>query len=205
MPNAAANARPNFRAASHYCGKINTMIATKCAWALVFACLLSRDSSFTTAQPTVQVLNGSYAGVHLPKWNQDIFLGIPYAQDAGGANRFRIPQALNESWDGVRPATEYSDQCPDDSYRVGAPYGQSENCLSLNVVRPAASSSSGDGLLPVLVWIHGGSYQRGTTGLPQYNLTYIVARSVAIQKRIVGVSINYRKGGWGMPERYRLN
>lgn len=32
------------------------------------------------AEPVVQVLNGSYEGINLPQFNQDIFLGIPYAQ-----------------------------------------------------------------------------------------------------------------------------
>ena len=36
--------------------------------------------AFAAAEPVVKVLNGSYAGVHLPSFNQDIFLGIPYAQ-----------------------------------------------------------------------------------------------------------------------------
>ena len=167
-------------------------------WLVLLACVLFQPRQ-TYAQPTVKVRNGTYSGVYLSTWDQDIFLGIPYAQDAGGPNRFRIPQALNETWDDVRQATAYSDQCPDNTYKVGAPYGQSENCLSLNVVRPsmATGNTSSGGLLPVLVWIHGGSYQQGTTGLPQYNLTHIVARSQKIGKPILGVSINYRKGGWG--------
>jgi carboxylesterase type B len=144
--------------------------------------------------PTVSVLNGSYAGLHLPTYNQDIFLGIPYAQDTSGINRFRVPQYLNETWDDVRQATQYGDMCPDDvGPPVGAAYGMSEECLSLNVVRPTGE----EGLLPVMVWIHGGSYQRGTTGLAHYNLTFIVQRSVEIGRPVLGVSINYRKGGWG--------
>jgi len=42
------------------------------------------------------------------------------------------------------------------------------------------------------------SYQVGTSALPYYNLTYLVQRSVEIGKPIIGASINYRKGGWGM-------
>ena len=38
----------------------------------------------------------------------------------------------------------------------------------------------------------------GTSALPYYNLTYFVQRSVEIGKPIIGASINYRKGGWGM-------
>ncbi|KXT08594.1 hypothetical protein AC579_7063 [Pseudocercospora musae] len=146
------------------------------------------------AQPIVKVLNGSYGGVHLPQFKQDIFLGIPYAQDTGGQNRFRIPQALSETWTDVRPATNYSHACPDIS-AADTIYGMSEHCLSINIVRPSGLDESS--MLPVLLWIHGGSYQVGTSGLPNYNLTYIVERSINIGKPIVAASINYRKGGWG--------
>lgn len=146
------------------------------------------------SQPIAKVLNGSYSGIHLPQFQQDLFLGIPYAQDTGGQNRFRVPQALNDTWNDTRPATSYSDACPsiDSSDKL---YGMSENCLSINIVRPADVAH--DVKLPVLLWIHGGSYQVGTSGLPNYNLTYIVQRSVEIGKPIIGASINYRKGGWG--------
>jgi carboxylesterase type B len=164
---------------------------------LVFALLLASPVLAQDA-PTVSVLNGTYSGYHLQTWNQDVFLGIPYAQDAGGVNRFRVPQPLNETWDGVRPVTSYSDQCPDDNPpKPGASYGMSEDCLSLNIVRPSASNANASALLPVMVWIHGGSYQRGTTGLPYYNLTYPVNRAQEINRPVLGVSINYRKGGWG--------
>lgn len=145
-------------------------------------------------EPVVKVLNGSYSGIYLPQYQQDIFLGIPYAQDTGGQNRFLIPQTLNETWQDVRPATSYSHACP--SYDPNdAIYGMSENCLSINIVRPHGIPE--DQKLPVMLWIHGGSYQVGTTGRPDYNLTFIVEKSIQIGKPIIGASINYRKGGWG--------
>jgi carboxylesterase type B len=95
----------------------------------------------------------------------------------------------------VRSATQYGDACPDNEPDADAIYGMSENCLSINIVRPAGINSSTK--LPIMFWIHGGSYQVGTSGLSYYNLTYIVERSVQIGKPIIGASINYRKGGWG--------
>lgn len=71
----------------------------------------------------------------------------------------------------------------------------SEDCLSVNVVRPAGIAE--DAKLPVIVWIHGGSYQVGSSGRPDYNLTYFVERSAQVGKPVVAASINYRKGGWG--------
>lgn len=40
---------------------------------------LGRRTGNGTA-PTVTVLNGTYAGVYNDNYNQDFFLGIPYAQ-----------------------------------------------------------------------------------------------------------------------------
>ncbi|KAK7189346.1 alpha/beta-hydrolase [Paraphaeosphaeria sporulosa] len=148
------------------------------------------------AGPTVRVTNGTYEGLHLPQFGQDIFLGIPYAQDTGRENRFRAPQALNETWNGTRLAQTYSNACPDFQPDADAAYGMGEDCLSINVVRPTGIPENRT--LPVAVWIHGGSYQVGTSGLPNYNLTWLVQRSVEIGKPIIATSINYRKGGWGM-------
>jgi carboxylesterase type B len=148
------------------------------------------------ANPLVSVHNGTYEGLHLPSFGQDVFLGIPYAQDTGGQNRFLIPQSLNETWNGTRPAKQYGHACPDNQPSTPAVYGMSEACLSINIVRP--SFVPADTTLPVVVWIHGGSYQVGTSSLPNYNLTYLVQRSVEIGKPIIATSINYRKGGWGM-------
>jgi triacylglycerol lipase len=66
---------------------------------------------------TVKVRNGTYIGAHLSAYNQDLFLGIPYAQQPVGNLRFTVPQSLNTSWDGTRDAKEYSDICV--GYGVG--------------------------------------------------------------------------------------
>lgn len=143
----------------------------------------------------VSVRNGTYEGLHLLEFDQDIFLGIPYAQDTGGANRFRIPQSLDKTWNGTRPAKAYGPACPDYHLSAEVLHGMSEDCLSINIVRPAGIESSIP--LPVMLWIHGGGYQYGSSGEVEYNLTYLVQRSVDIGMPVIGASINYRKGGWG--------
>jgi triacylglycerol lipase len=62
----------------------------------------------TVAEPAITVKNGTYVGIHSSIYNQDLFLGIPYARPPIGDLRFRIPQSLNTTWTGVRPAKEYS-------------------------------------------------------------------------------------------------
>ena len=121
---------------------------------------------------TVKTLNGSYVGVHLPHYKQDVFLGMPYAQgrtsgqwhcrcsltfdgqDTGGRNRFRVPQALDEAWTGTRAAFKYGPACPDYD-PADDEHGMSENCLTINIVRPEGVKC--DARLPVAFWIHGGS------------------------------------------------
>lgn len=61
------------------------------------------------ASTTTNVLNGSYTGVHNEFYNQDLFLGIPYAQPPTGDLRFRAPVPLNSTWNGTRDAVKYGD------------------------------------------------------------------------------------------------
>lgn len=65
----------------------------------------------TKSAPTVKVLNGTYVGTRNTQYNQDFFLGMPYAQQPVGNLRFTVPQPLNESWKGTREANKYSDIC----------------------------------------------------------------------------------------------
>jgi len=146
------------------------------------------------AEPTVQVKNGTYRGVRSEQYNQDFFLGIPYAQPPVGNLRFRQAQSLNASWDGVRDAVEYSKEC------VGYgsdqwPYEVSEDCLTLNVIRPAGCSE--DTKLPVALWIHGGGFYMGGNADRRYNTSFIIQQSVEVGSPIMTVAINYRLSAWG--------
>jgi carboxylesterase type B len=144
--------------------------------------------------PTVQVLNGTYSGVYNQEYNQDFFLGVPYAIPPLHSLRFRQAQSLNTSWSGTKNATEYSYECigyGSDQWVLGNHI--SEDCLTLNVVRPSGVSGS----LPVAVWIHGGGYTEGGNADPRYNLSYIIQQSVYARSPFIGVSINYRLQAWG--------
>jgi carboxylesterase type B len=155
----------------------------------VFSAIIPRSTA-----PTVQIRNGSYSGVYSPEYNQDFFLGIPYSQPPVGDLRFRQAQSLNTSWTGTKNATTYSYECigyGSDQWVLGNHI--SEDCLTLNVVRPSASNGS----LPVAVWIHGGGFYEGGNADPRYNLSFIVQQSIDSASPFIGVSINYRLSGWG--------
>lgn len=148
-------------------------------------------------EPTVTIKNGTLEGRYSPEYDQDFFLGVPYAQPPVGPLRFRTPKSLNATWDAPLSVKEYGAAC----YGYGSdqfPYQDnlSEDCLYLNVVRPAGYEGE---TLPVAYWIHGGGLRQGTGIDQRYNLSFIVQRSVDIGKPIVGVTINYRLSLWGFP------
>jgi carboxylesterase type B len=168
---------------------LRQLLLTVCSAATTLATLGPRG------EPSVTVLNGTYEGVHSSTYNQDFFLGIPFAQPPVGNLRFRVPASLNTSFHNARKAVSYSAAC------VG--YGGddlnypalSEDCLYLNVVRPTGYT---DQSLPIGLWIHGGGYYMGSSLDPRYNLSAIVQKGVAIGKPFIGVSINYRLSAWGL-------
>lgn len=142
---------------------------------------LTRDTA-----PRATVKNGTYNGIHNSEFNQDFFLGIPYAQPPVGDLRFRNPVSLNSSWKDTVNATEFSPAChqfPPDNTPT------SEDCLTLNVVRPSGMENV---QLPVGVWIHGGAHISGSNRDAQYNMSFIVEQSVAAGKPFIGVNLNYR-------------
>ena len=119
-----------------------------------------------------------------------VWKGIPYAGPASGAFRWRAPQPV-KPWAGVRPATANGAAClqphlSDDPWaQVGA---QSEDCLFLNVFAPAKPAKGGDA---VMLFIHGGSFIRGSGGVPLYDGAALARRGVVV------VNINYRLGRFG--------
>jgi carboxylesterase type B len=71
----------------------------------------------------------------------------------------------------------------------------SEDCLSINVVRPAGIPHSQK--LPVAVWIHGGGFSIGSSADRIYNLSDLVNTSQQLHMPVIVASINYRLGVLG--------
>ncbi|KAL7004563.1 hypothetical protein EMMF5_005901 [Cystobasidiomycetes sp. EMM_F5] len=153
--------------------------------------------------PTVTVRNGTIRGALLPGLGVHQFLGVPYAQDTGGQNRFRVPQSLNSAYNGTFDATGLGNVCPGygvSSYpnvTAGQPYVISENCLNVNIWRPANISANAS--LPVLFWIFGGGSVQGTNQDPRYNGSYLAQYSAARGTPIIFVGVNYRLAAFGFP------
>ncbi|PWY68959.1 carboxylesterase family protein [Aspergillus sclerotioniger CBS 115572] len=164
---------------------------------LAFALNVNRTQASSLIHPTAKTLNGTYYGIHQPKWHQDYFMGIPYAQPPVRDNRFRPAQSLNTSWTGEKNATEPGYMC----YGYGPTQtvlGEyvSEDCLTLNIYR-ASNVSASKGLLPVAVYIHGGLFKHGSGRDPRYNMTSLLQVAVQNDQEFIGVTLNYRLSYWG--------
>ncbi|KAF4552159.1 Carboxylesterase-like protein 2 [Elsinoe fawcettii] len=67
-------------------------------------------------------------------------------------------------------------------------------CLSLNIVLPPGAERQS---LPVMVWIHGGSFLFGHSSQPDYDMVNLVSYASSRGSPVIGVSINYRVGLFG--------
>ncbi|WP_185996196.1 carboxylesterase/lipase family protein [Nocardioides campestrisoli] len=117
-----------------------------------------------------------------------VFQGIPYAAPPVGDLRFERPQPV-KPWRGTLDATAPRSQCAQLGNGTGNPTTFVEDCLYLNVTTPAGRSARRAGL-PVMVWIHGGSFLTGDGA--SYD-----AGKLATRGDVVVVTINYRLGPFG--------
>src|SRR6478609_1597891 len=118
---------------------------------------------------------------------------IPYATAA----RFQPPVSAPD-WTEILPATTPSPACPqapvpflDDI--LGTRYGElpgSEDCQRLTITLPA-DLRDGE-RVPVMVWLHGGSYTSGSGDLAIFDPKALVA-----ENRVIVVSVTYRLGLFG--------
>jgi len=140
------------------------------------------------------------------------FPGIPFAQPPVGALRLKPPQPITEPL-GTFDATTNGKACPQfifsDTINDAIPTAEigllldtplfqttldeGEDCLVLNVHRPAGTTASSK--LPVLFWIFGGGFEIGWNSM--YDGAGWVTESIAEGKPIIFVSVNYRVGGFG--------
>jgi para-nitrobenzyl esterase len=144
----------------------------------------------TTQHPVVQLKDGAVRG--LAAAGVSSFLGIPYAAPPFGANRMQPPRPV-PAWTGERDATAFGPTVPKGDY---PPQYQplfpevviaGEDCLNLNVWTPDPSAAG----LPVLVWIHGGSFMNGSGSVGAYD------GSAFARDGVVCVTINYRMAAEG--------
>lgn len=141
----------------------------------------------------VQTASGLVSGIKNDTGDVLSFKGIPYAAAPIGDLRWKAPQPA-KSWQGIMVADKFG-ASPIQGKPV--PFGVytpeflipetpiDEDCLYLNIWTNAKTKQD---KRPVLVWIYGGGFSSGGSGVPIYD-----GEEMA-KKGVIFVSINYRVG-----------
>ncbi|XP_026753176.2 esterase E4-like [Galleria mellonella] len=152
---------------------IITIVFIDCADGLINGKWLGNDAEYKDVITSFGTVRGRVA----TDGDYFAFLGIPYAEPPVGKRRFKAPFPPSP-WDGVYEANR-TVMCPQNGV------GQ-EDCLILNIFTPTKIINE---LVPVLVYIHGGSFLIGSG--PTKGMDYL------IKENIIVVTINYRLGALG--------
>ena len=149
------------------------------------------DNLFNCATGLIETTSGTVCGKVVTADGREVhaFLGIPFGESTAGDNRWRdpIPKAPGSE---VIEATELGPGCPQTLNLPHTPSETSEDCLSLNIWRPADLDARGP--RPVMVWIYGGSFLFGGSSMPVYDSAWL-----ASVEDLVVVTFNYRLGALG--------
>ncbi|KAJ7124165.1 carotenoid ester lipase precursor [Mycena epipterygia] len=165
------------------------------------------------APPTITLDAGTFTGTVGSARTQS-FLGIPFAQPPVGDLRFRLPVAI-PAYTGSHDATAMGLACPQQAVKLpdlsglpadvlnilvnsiyGTVFPDSEDCLTINVIRPATATATSK--LPVVAWIFGGGFELGSPSMQnRYPGTIIVERSITLGEPVIYVSMNYRLSAFG--------
>ncbi|MGA7415026.1 MAG: carboxylesterase family protein [Bryobacteraceae bacterium] len=155
----------------------------------------------TDSSPMASVRGGQLRGTL--NGTTAVFQGVPYAAPPIGSLRWREPLPP-QPWSGIRDATKPGNACVQNVAGLDAfiaplaatygasynfePVSSSEDCLYLNVWSPNWPNK---GVLPVMVWLHGGSNRIGSGAQSTYAGESLASHGVVI------VTINYRLGVLG--------
>ncbi|MET7852822.1 carboxylesterase family protein [Streptomyces avermitilis] len=144
------------------------------------------ESKPSGSRPEVRATAGRLCGSR--EAGVAVFRGIPFAEPPVGVLRFAAPRPVR-GWSGVREALSYGPPPPQGGHFGMDALSQDtagDDWLTLNVWSPEPHP---DAELPVMVWIQGGAYVIGMSGLPEYD-----GGRLARDGGVVVVTFNYRVG-----------
>ena len=118
-----------------------------------------------------------------------VYKGVPFAAPPIGRLRWRPPQPV-AAWRGVRKTEAFAPACMQTGVSMPGetPPTTSEDCLYLNIWKPAISGSK---KLAVLVKIYGGGFTSGSAAMPLYWGDRLARRDIIV------VTFGYRLGPFG--------
>jgi len=156
---------------------------------LAILCSITTVVLAQSSAAIVTTTHGRVTGLELPD-NVTVFKGIRYAQAPTGDQRWKPPVPAS-AWTEVLSAKEFSAGCmqprlPDRNVYQDEPARMSEDCLFLNVWKPARASKA-----PVMVWIHGGALRYGNLASGLFDGSQLARKGVVL------VTLNYRLGVLG--------
>lgn len=143
----------------------------------------------------VRVTGGMISGIKSASGDVIAYKGVPFAAPPIGELRWKAPQPVRP-WTGVKKCDAFG---PSPMQAKPVPFMVytseflipeqpiSEDCLYLNVWTKAHAGEK----KPVFMWIYGGGFSSGGTGVPIYD------GEALAQKGIIFVSVNYRVGIFG--------
>lgn len=176
------------------------MLRTPRSWAIVLA--VSMLATFapparaqvgaSIAGDPVSVEGGRMSGVLLPS-GVKAYLGVPYAAAPVRELRWREPQPA-AAWTGVYHADRKGPECIQVLRRknLNHYFGEEatgEDCLYMNIWAPGQAKAGAR--LPVVVFIYGGGFTLGSSGMAMYG------GENGAKKNAVFVNFNYRVGAMG--------
>lgn len=142
-------------------------------------------------RPSITLPQGQVRGVRIDQplpQPIDAFLLVPYARLPTGDRRFRPLVKVPDSKH-ITEASQYGYAAPGKALLSGGlDLEQSEDCLTVNVFRPAGI----EGKVPVAIYLHGGAFNRGAAAM--HDTASMVGWSEA---PFVAVSFGYRIGALG--------
>lgn len=181
-----------------------------------FGSISKISEKISESHPLVSFLGGDTISGIATADGVESFKGIPFAEPPIDDLRFRHPKPYNKSLDGFQ-AHNFSKSCVnitpfgffslsrknvDNSNphfkkivekTIFKKYEMSEDCLKLNIYRPAGTMPFAK--LPVMVWFHGGAFQFGSSNF--YPGNKFIVDSIKMRQPIIFVTFNYRVGPWG--------
>lgn len=152
---------------------------------LIFPCCVFCD------QVVIETPIGSIRGFETWSFGNRLFysfLGIPYAKPPIGPKRFNFSEPI-EPWNGVFEADKH---LPCLQFEPSTQYVRgTEDCLVVSVYTPKLPSKTLKPKLPVMAWIHGSEFQKGSGNADMQGPNRIMDYNVIM------VTLNYRLGPLG--------